>query len=118
MNDSIKFLNHHAHKIQSLAFPNTVELSCFPAYLVYNRQNISYIVNCLLLGERASPTLGCSIKILRDIYSIYMSVCLSYAKMRRRNYVAQTRACSKSSFGLKPTCDTCVIHFDYTLEQL
>ena len=26
----------------------------------------------------------------------------------------QTRACSKSSFGLlKPTCDTCVIHFAY-----
>ena len=26
----------------------------------------------------------------------------------------QTRACSKSSFGLlKPTCDTRVIHFDY-----
>ena len=52
----------------------------------------------------------------------------SYAKMRVRNYVVQTRACSKSSFGilkrsadsnfsvkflilpssgqLKPTCDT------------
>ena len=28
--------------------------------------------------------------------------------------MAQTRACSKSSFGqLKPTCDTRVIHFDY-----
>ena len=31
----------------------------------------------------------------------------------------QTLACLKSSFGLlKPTCDTRVIHFDYTLEQL
>ena len=28
----------------------------------------------------------------------------------------QTRACSKSSFRLlKPTCDTRVIHFNYTL---
>ena len=33
--------------------------------------------------------------------------------------MAQTRACSKSSFGrLKPTVDIRVIHFDYTLEQL
>ena len=57
-------------------------------------------------GSEASPTLGCSIEILRDIY-ICMSVGLStivygnpykkwYAKMRGRNYVVQTRACSKS----------------------
>ena len=33
--------------------------------------------------------------------------------------MAQTRACSKSSLGrLKPTVDTRVIPFDYTLEQL
>ena len=93
----------------------------------------------------ASPTLGCSIKISRDIY---MYVCLSlsmgkklYAKMRGRNYVVQTHACSKISFGilkrsvdynfrleflilpssgrLKPTCDTRIIHLNYyTLEQL
>ena len=38
--------------------------------------------------------------ILRDIYCMYnMSVCLSCAKMRRLNYVAQTRACSKSVLG-------------------
>ena len=55
----------------------------------------------------ASPTLGCSIKILHDIY-IYMSVCrfvydygkpiqkIPYVKMCRRNYVIQTRAWSKS----------------------
>ena len=30
-----------------------------------------------LLGERTSPTLGCSIEILRDIYR----VCLSYVKL-------------------------------------
>ena len=37
--------------------------------------------------------------------------------MHRHNYVAQTRACSNSVFGrLKLTCDTRVIHFDYTLE--
>ena len=92
--------------------------------------------------SEASPTLGCSIEILRDIYMyVCMYVCMyvfdclcennttkSYAKMRGRNYVVQTCACSKSSFGilkrsadynfrleflilpssgrLKPTCDT------------
>ena len=44
-------------------------------------------------ASEASPTLGCSIEISRDIY-IYVCryVCLSWSKMRRRNYV---RACSK-----------------------
>ena len=33
--------------------------------------------------------------------------------------MAQTRACSKSSFGqLKSTCDTRVIHFDYARAAL
>ena len=48
--------------------------------------------------SEASPTLGCSIEILRVIY-IYIIcrfVCLPYAKMCRRNYTAQTSACSKS----------------------
>ena len=35
-------------------------------------------------ASEASPPLGCSIEISRDIY-IYMSVCLSCPKMRRRN---------------------------------
>ena len=48
-----------------------------------------------------------------------MTVCLTCTKMRRRNYVAQTQACSKSvSVRLKRTCGTCVIHFDHTIEQL
>ena len=48
-------------------------------------------------ASEASPTLGCSIEISRDIY-IYVCryVCLSWSKKRRRNYVGQTRACSKS----------------------
>ena len=58
--------------------------------------------------SEASPTLGCSLEISIDIY---MSVCryvgmyvgLStknmYAKMRGRNYVAQTHTCSKSVLG-------------------
>ena len=68
-------------------------------------------------ASETSPTLGCSIEIARDIY---VSVCMSwYAKVRRQNYMAQKRACSKSNFGrLKPTWETHVIHFDYTLEQL
>ena len=48
-------------------------------------------------ASEASPTLGCSIEISRDI-CIY--VCLSRSK-RRRNYVGQTRACSKSVLGGK-----------------
>ena len=48
-------------------------------------------INCDWTSE-ASRTLGCSIEISHDIY---VSVCMSwYAKVRRRNYVAQKRACS------------------------
>ena len=48
-------------------------------------------------ASEASPTLGCSIEISRDIYMyVGMSVCLSWSKKRRRKYVGQTRACSKS----------------------
>ena len=43
-------------------------------------------------ASEASPTLGCSIEISCDIY---VSVCMSwYAKVRRRNYLVQKRACS------------------------
>ena len=49
-------------------------------------------------ASEASPTLGCSIEISRDIC---MYVCLSRSKKRRRNYVGQTRACSKSVLGGK-----------------
>ena len=58
-------------------------------------------------ASKASPTLGCSIEISRDIYVcmyvcmyvfvyVCMYECLPYVKIRRRNYVAQTSACSKS----------------------
>ena len=62
--------------------------------------------SCLLKSNywasEASPTLGCSIEISRDIYmSVGRSVCLSWSKKRRRNYVGQTRACSKSVLGGK-----------------
>ena len=42
-------------------------------------------------ASEASPTLGCSIEISSDMY---MSVCLSCPKMRRRNY-ANTHAQSQ-----------------------
>ena len=52
----------------------------------------------------ASPTLGCSIEISRDIY-MHVFNCLwknntkkMYVKMRWRNYIVQTRASSKISF--------------------
>ena len=49
-------------------------------------------------ASEASPTLGCSIKISRDLCRY---VCLSWSKKRRRKYVGQTRACSKSVLGSK-----------------
>ena len=55
-------------------------------------------------ASEVSPTLGCSIEISRDIYIyIYICryVCLSWSKKRRRNYVGQMRACSKSVLGGK-----------------
>ena len=48
-------------------------------------------------ASEASPTLGCSIEISRDICRY---VCRG-PKKRRRNYVGQTRACSKSVLGGK-----------------
>ena len=66
---------------------------------------------CNWTGE-ASPTLGCSIEISRDIYvCLRLSMGKQYKKivcqkMRGRNYVVQTRACSKISFGsLKRSAD-------------
>ena len=51
-------------------------------------------------ASEASPTLGCSIEISRGM-SVGMYVCLSWSKKRRRKYVGQTRACSKSVLGGK-----------------
>ena len=48
--------------------------------------------------SEASPTLGCSIEISRDIY---MSVCMSVVCQITWNHVNQTRACSKSVLGGK-----------------
>ena len=71
--------------------------------------------------------------------SLCMDCLLLYAKMRGRNYIFQTRMLKvifgslqqsadynfrleflilPSSGQLKPTCDTRIIHFYYTLEQL
>ena len=49
-------------------------------------------------ASEASPTLGCSIEISRDIY---MSVCMSVVCQITWNHVNQTRACSKSVLGGK-----------------
>ena len=47
----------------------------------------------VLLGEQSEPHTG--------VFNRYVGtyVCLSCPKMRRRNYVAQTHACSKSVLG-------------------
>ena len=72
-------------------------------------------------AREASPTLGCSIEISRDIYIyiyvgmsvVYQINCVGGIMWTKHAHV------QKSSFGLlKPTCDTHVIHFDYMLEQL
>ena len=49
-----------------------------------------------VIGRAKRPTLGCSIEISRDMYIVSVA---SWAKMRRRNYVAQTRVCSKTVLG-------------------
>ena len=59
--------------------------------------NYIYDIISSYWASEASPTLGCSIEISRDICMyICIYVCLSWSKKRRRNYVGQTRACSKS----------------------
>ena len=50
-------------------------------------------------ASEASPTLGCSIEISRDIY-IFM--CLSWSKMRTQNYVAK-HAHAQGQFGAVKT---------------
>ena len=80
-----------------------------------------------------SGRLGEKMKIRSSLCMCYL---LLYAKMRGRNYVFQTHACSRefatkcrlqfhleflilpSSGQLKLTCDTRIIHFYYMLEQL
>ena len=75
-------------------------------------------------ASEASPTLGCSIDISRDIY-MCMSVGLSkgnpYKKLVCQNAWAELRGPNtrmlKVSFG-RLNCDIRVIHFYYMLEQL
>ena len=62
-------------------------------------------------ASEASPTLACSIEISRDIYMCMSTIVYGkhmqknlYAKMRWRNYVVQTRACSKSVLGVETKC--------------
>ena len=65
-------------------------------------------------ASEASPTLGCSIEISRDICRYAgRYVCLSWSKKRRRNYVSQTRACSKSVLcgKIRPVLLISTIHY-------
>ena len=80
--------------------PNSASFTIFPV-------NTEPRVSANWASE-ASPTLGCSIEISRDIY-IYMCMCLSWSKKRRRNYVGQTRACSKSVLGGKIRPETPIL---------
>ena len=53
-------------------------------------------------ASEASPTLGCSNEISRDIY-IYMYICryVSYVKLTAKAELRSPRACSKSFLGGK-----------------
>ena len=71
----------------------------------YNSGNSSYICHW---ESEASHTLECSIEISRYVFDSLWenNFFKSYAKMRGWNYVVQTRACSKISFGsLKRSAD-------------
>ena len=61
-------------------------------------------------ASEASPTLGCSIEISRDIY-IYIYMCVSVVCQITWNHVNQTRACSKSVLGGKIRPVTLVLFF-------
>ena len=51
-------------------------------HLVFVSNNYIIGHGCGYWASEASPTLGCSIEILRDIYMyVGMSVCLSYVKL-------------------------------------
>ena len=66
----------------------TTTVKCYDPIMTVQRYDPITGANCNygspIWASEASPTLGCSIEISRDIY---MSVCLSCPKMRRRNYV-------------------------------
>ena len=71
-------------------------------------------------ASEASPTLGCSIEISRDICRY---VGLSTKNSSTKNLWAElrgpnTRMLKVSCGQLKLTHDTCSIHFDYTIELL
>ena len=53
----------------------------------------------LYWASEASPTLGCSIEISRDIMSV--CICMSVVCQITWNHVNQTRACSKPVLGGK-----------------
>ena len=71
---------------------------------VEKQQKVFFQFKKVNWASEASPTLGCSIEITRDIYPyvgmyIDLSTKNTYAKMRGRNYVAKTHACSKLALG-------------------
>ena len=91
----------------------------------------SNCISNLNLFMFVSPTLDCSIEMLRYICRyvcryVGMLVCwyvgLStknmYAKMHGQNYMVQIHACSSKFRVVKQTCDMRSIHFDYTIELL
>ena len=55
--------------------------------------------------------------VVGTIFLIYICVCLG-PKCARRITWPNTRMLKVSLGWLKPTSDTLIIHFDYTLEQL
>ena len=68
-------------------------------------------------ASEASPTLGCSIEISRDIY-IYICACVCRMSNHVESRESNTRMLKVTIGRLNRTSDTRIIRFDYTLEQL
>ena len=66
----------------------------------------------LVIGQEK---LGCSIEILRDIIYIYVGLYVCRESKCIAGITWPKHAHAQSQFwAVKPTCDTIVIHFDYT----
>ena len=83
--DSLYLFLHPGFSIvASLAHTEEFLATFHIRYYLRNATNFLYY-----WASEASPTLGCSIEISRDILLLCRYVCLSWSKKRRRKYVAK-----------------------------
>ena len=71
----------------------------------FSRKTVTKYWQAVLLGERSEPHIGLFNRDFACVVCMYVGLYRethtknTYTKMRGRNYVAQTRACSKSVLG-------------------